>query len=88
MAANSASAKKQQGELLHLTLGFISCLELKATDTVPDLQMQYSTFKNTIQQLAQKIGDVEQERDEHAYVSSQTSSSQGFISINVSAARS
>lgn len=30
--------------------------------------MQYSIFKNTIQQLAQKIGDVEQERDEHVYV--------------------
>ncbi|KAJ4416355.1 Cochaperone prefoldin complex subunit [Gnomoniopsis sp. IMI 355080] len=33
-----------------------------------DLQMQYSTYKNTIQQLAQKIGDVEQERDEHIAV--------------------
>lgn len=30
--------------------------------------MQYSTYKNTIQQLAQKIGDVEQERDEHMCV--------------------
>ncbi|CAN8099318.1 unnamed protein product [Discula destructiva] len=33
-----------------------------------DLQTQYSSYKNTIQQLAQKIGDVEQERDEHLAV--------------------
>ncbi|ROW16198.1 hypothetical protein VPNG_01910 [Cytospora leucostoma] len=33
-----------------------------------DLQMQYSTYKNTLQQLAQKIGDVEQEREEHKAV--------------------
>lgn len=34
----------------------------------PDLQLQYTTYKNTIQQLAQKIGDVEQEKDEHMFV--------------------
>ncbi|KUI66473.1 hypothetical protein VM1G_01680 [Cytospora mali] len=33
-----------------------------------DLQMQYSTYKNTLQQLAQKIGDVEQEKEEHKAV--------------------
>ncbi|PSR99411.1 Prefoldin beta-like protein [Coniella lustricola] len=33
-----------------------------------DLQVQYSTFKNTIQQLAQKVGDIEQEKDEHSAV--------------------
>ncbi|KAF3762380.1 hypothetical protein M406DRAFT_63302 [Cryphonectria parasitica EP155] len=33
-----------------------------------DLQTQYTTFKNTIQQLAQKVGDVEQEKDEHTAV--------------------
>ncbi|ROW00003.1 hypothetical protein VMCG_06199 [Cytospora schulzeri] len=33
-----------------------------------DLQLQYSTYKNTLQQLAQKIGDVEQEREEHKAV--------------------
>lgn len=61
MAANTAAAKKQQGEsethsILHVR---------RPLTSMPDLQMQYSTFKNTIQQLAQKIGDVEQERDEH-----------------------
>ncbi|KAK3300376.1 uncharacterized protein B0H64DRAFT_369640 [Chaetomium fimeti] len=30
-----------------------------------DLQVQYSTYKNTLQQIAQKIGDVEQEAEEH-----------------------
>jgi hypothetical protein len=33
-----------------------------------ELQVQYQTFKNTLQQLAQKIGDVEQEAEEHKYV--------------------
>ncbi|CAK7268974.1 Cochaperone prefoldin complex subunit [Sporothrix epigloea] len=33
-----------------------------------DLQVQYSNFKNALQQIAQKIGDVEQEADEHKYV--------------------
>jgi prefoldin subunit 2 len=30
-----------------------------------ELQTQYQNFKNTLQQLAQKIGDVEQEAEEH-----------------------
>jgi hypothetical protein len=29
--------------------------------------VQYSTYKNSLQQLAQKIGDVEQEAEEHKY---------------------
>ncbi|EFX05677.1 prefoldin subunit [Grosmannia clavigera kw1407] len=33
-----------------------------------DLQVQYSNFKNTLQQIAQKIGDVEQEAEEHKLV--------------------
>lgn len=61
MAANSAAAKKQQGEF---ETHSIPDARIPLTST-PDLQMQYSTYKNTIQQLAQKIGDVEQERDEH-----------------------
>lgn len=36
------------------------------TGYVPiELQLQYSNFKNTLQQLAQKIGDIEQEAEEH-----------------------
>ena len=30
-----------------------------------ELQTQYTTYKNNLQQLAQKIGDVEQETEEH-----------------------
>ncbi|TPX08895.1 uncharacterized protein E0L32_009599 [Thyridium curvatum] len=33
-----------------------------------DLQVQYSNYKNTLQQIAQKIGDVEQEAEEHKLV--------------------
>jgi len=33
-----------------------------------DLQGQYNNFKNTLQQIAQKIGDLEQEAEEHKYV--------------------
>ncbi|KAK7952128.1 uncharacterized protein PG986_007856 [Apiospora aurea] len=32
------------------------------------LQTQYSNYKNALQQLAQKIGDVEQEAEEHKLV--------------------
>ena len=30
-----------------------------------ELQNQYSNYKTTLQQLAQKIGDLEQESEEH-----------------------
>lgn len=33
-----------------------------------ELQLQYTNYKNTLQQLAQKIGDVEQEAEEHKFV--------------------
>ncbi|KAF5528663.1 putative prefoldin subunit 2 [Colletotrichum aenigma] len=33
-----------------------------------DLQTQYGIYKNTLQQIAQKIGDVEQEAEEHKLV--------------------
>ncbi|KAK8185975.1 Prefoldin beta-like protein [Phyllosticta citribraziliensis] len=33
-----------------------------------ELQIQYSNYKNILQQLAQKIGDVEQEAEEHKLV--------------------
>ncbi|KAK2072859.1 hypothetical protein P8C59_007189 [Phyllachora maydis] len=33
-----------------------------------DLQLQYTNYKNTLQQLAQKIGDIEQEAEEHKLV--------------------
>ncbi|KAI4217283.1 MAG: hypothetical protein LQ351_000592 [Letrouitia transgressa] len=33
-----------------------------------ELQQQYTNYKNNLQQLAQKIGDVEQEAEEHKLV--------------------
>ncbi|KGM91554.1 uncharacterized protein PADG_12329 [Paracoccidioides brasiliensis Pb18] len=33
-----------------------------------ELQAQYQNFKTTLQQLAQKIGDIEQETEEHKLV--------------------
>jgi prefoldin subunit 2 len=33
-----------------------------------DLQVMYSNYKNTLQQIAQKIGDIEQEAEEHKLV--------------------
>ncbi|KAI9758413.1 MAG: hypothetical protein M1815_002161 [Lichina confinis] len=33
-----------------------------------DLQVQYSNFKTQLQQLAQKIGDIEQDAEEHKLV--------------------
>lgn len=38
------------------------------TDNAVDLQVQYSNYKDTLQAIAQKIGDVEQEAEEHKYV--------------------
>ncbi|RPB27210.1 Prefoldin beta-like protein [Terfezia boudieri ATCC MYA-4762] len=33
-----------------------------------ELQLQYSNYKNSLQQLASKIGDIEQETEEHKLV--------------------
>ncbi len=33
-----------------------------------ELQNEYQNYKNILQQLAQKIGDIEQETEEHKYV--------------------
>jgi len=41
------------------------CISLTQRPSVQDLQTQYTTYKNTLQQIAQKIGDVEQEAEEH-----------------------
>lgn len=38
---------------------------LLTSANLADLQLQYTTYKNTLQQIAQKIGDVEQEAEEH-----------------------
>lgn len=37
-------------------------------DIREELQTTYQNYKNTLQTLAQKIGDIEQEAEEHKYV--------------------
>lgn len=65
MAQSQVSAKKQQGSVIselpswELVLLTISGVEL---------QQQYTNFKNNLQQLADRIGNVEQETEEHKYV--------------------
>ncbi|KAL9598924.1 MAG: hypothetical protein Q9219_004190 [cf. Caloplaca sp. 3 TL-2023] len=39
-----------------------------STKKQQDLQQQYTTYKNNLQQLAEKIGNVEQETEEHKLV--------------------
>ncbi|MCJ1334739.1 hypothetical protein MMC09_000004 [Bachmanniomyces sp. S44760] len=39
-----------------------------STKKQQELQVQYTNYKNNLQQLAQKIGDVEQETEEHKLV--------------------
>jgi hypothetical protein len=43
-------------------------LSLSAELQNADLQNTYANYKNTLQQMAQKIGDVEQEAEEHKFV--------------------
>ena len=62
MAANSASMKKQQGRPR------ISCIGAQMLTLFQDLQTQYTNYKNTLQSLAQKAGELEQEIEEHKLV--------------------
>ncbi|KAG5658809.1 hypothetical protein KAF25_007362 [Fusarium avenaceum] len=48
-------------------------VSMSSTAQVPakkqqDLQVTYSNYKNTLQQIAQRIGDIEQEAEEHKLV--------------------
>ncbi|CAJ2501549.1 Uu.00g044020.m01.CDS01 [Anthostomella pinea] len=67
MASKTVSAKKQQGELPLREVWREIHDELALTLTA-ELQTTYSNYKNTLQQLATKIGDVEQEAEEHKLV--------------------
>lgn len=59
MSQQQVSAKKQQGAF------YTYCEMTSKTDTLLELQTQYSNYKDTLQAIAQKIGDVEQEAEEH-----------------------
>lgn len=39
--------------------------EPSLTERSADLQSQYNQYKNSLQQIAQKIGEIEQEGEEH-----------------------
>lgn len=63
--ASPAAAKKQQGKTLSFgVVGGLPTFGLVSTE----LQLQYTNYKNTLQQLASKIGEVEQEAEEHKFV--------------------
>ncbi|KJR82570.1 uncharacterized protein SPSK_03662 [Sporothrix schenckii 1099-18] len=72
-SAQPASAKRQQEKRWRMEAQ--NELDGRLTDAGPvprssfaDLQVQYTNYKNALQQIAQKIGDVEQEADEHKLV--------------------
>ena len=60
MSQQQLSAKKQQGKQSRSS---VSCSIRLMPST--ELQMQYTNYKDTLQAVAQKIGDVEQETEEH-----------------------
>lgn len=60
MSQQQISAKKQQGRQEHEKHS-----QVRPLIFLPELQVQYSNYKETLQAVAQKIGDVEQEAEEH-----------------------
>lgn len=63
MAQQQVSGKKQQGNYYPTTSK--NSFVVKNADSVSELQMQYSNFKDTLQNIASQIGNVEQEVEEH-----------------------
>lgn len=62
---------------MSISRAFLSCpcchpllchLDLTLLIEFTDLQTTYSNYKNTLQQIASKIGDIEQEAEEHKFV--------------------
>ncbi|KAI4223293.1 MAG: hypothetical protein L6R36_005529 [Xanthoria steineri] len=65
MAQSQVSAKKQQGSVISELPSWEPVL---LTISGVELQQQYTNFKNNLQQLADRIGNVEQETEEHKLV--------------------
>ena len=62
--AQQITQRKQQGKhSMYLT--YIQLAQL--TENSTELQLQYTNYKNELQQLAQKLGGVEQEAEEHRF---------------------
>jgi hypothetical protein len=71
MATSQAAARRQQGmPVPHPSMKILERSELlRANESGrTELQNQYSKYKAALQQLASKIGDVEQEAEEHKSV--------------------
>jgi hypothetical protein len=64
--AQQVSGQKQQGNC-SMKCG-PECWKERTLTMKPELQMQYSNFKDTLQNIASQIGNVEQEVEEHKYV--------------------
>jgi hypothetical protein len=62
MMAQQLTQRKQQGEFHNDALVRESTTKI----CYAELQLQYTNYKNGLQQIAQKIGDVEQEAEEHS----------------------
>jgi len=63
--ASQAQLQKQQGEPAVCALRYQTFRGLISVS--PELQTTYQTYKNTLQTIASKIGDIEQETEEHKY---------------------
>lgn len=64
MAQSQVSAKKQQG----IVMSLLASLGHTLLTIWAELQQQYTTYKTNLQQLAERIGNVESETEEHKYV--------------------
>ncbi|KAL8808666.1 MAG: hypothetical protein Q9200_004139 [Gallowayella weberi] len=65
VAQSQVTAKKQQGgEVFKVPWRKAYLL----TTSNVELQQQYTNYKNSLQQLADRIGNIEQETEEHKYV--------------------
>jgi hypothetical protein len=64
--AQQVSGQKQQGKITMAPCSLNG--KVKGLTTKTELQMQYSNFKDTLQNIASQIGNVEQEVEEHKYV--------------------
>ncbi|KAL8795947.1 MAG: hypothetical protein Q9182_007453 [Xanthomendoza sp. 2 TL-2023] len=62
MAQSKVSAKKQQGGEV-FKVPWRKAYLLTTSDV--ELQQQYTNYKNSLQQLADRIGNIEQETEEH-----------------------
>ncbi|KAG6243684.1 hypothetical protein E4U24_005337 [Claviceps purpurea] len=65
---NTSCVRARMAELRHSLTAFLLLLEMLIDLTRIDLQNTYFNYKNTLQQIAQKIGDIEQEAEEHKLV--------------------